>query len=105
MKQNFYNIVKGTFLVSDDSLKNWRFILFLSLLALVMIGSSHTVDKKVHRIGELSTEVKALKSESTDMRITSMREKMESTVTASMELRGLKPSETPPQKIKIISKK
>jgi len=105
MKQNFYNIVKGKFLVSDDSLKNWRFILFLSLLALVMIGSSHTADKKVHQINELSKDVKALKSESADIRITLMQAKMESGIIAAMEKRGLKPSETPPQKIRIISKK
>jgi len=90
--------------VSDDSLKNWRFILFLSLLALVMIGSSHTADKKVHRIGQLSNEVKELKSEYVDMRMKLMQTKMESEIIAAMEQRGLKPSETPPQKIMIISK-
>ncbi|MFT7666865.1 MAG: hypothetical protein ACI9O8_001206, partial [Patiriisocius sp.] len=56
MKQNFYNIIKGRFLVSDDAFKNWRFIVFLSTLALIMIGSSHTADKKVHRIAQLNNE-------------------------------------------------
>ena len=62
MKKNFYNIVKGRFLVSDDTFKNWRFVVFLSILALIMIGSSHTADKKVHRIAKLSNEAKELKS-------------------------------------------
>lgn len=104
MKQNFYNIIKGKFLVSDDALKNWRFIIFLSLLALVMIGSSHTADKKVHRIAQLSNEVKELKSEYLDVRKKLTQTKMESKITASMAKRGLKTSETPPQKI-IITKK
>lgn len=90
-------------MVSDDALKNWRFIIFLSVLALIMIGSSHTADKKVHRIAKLSNEVKELKSEYLDVRKKVTQTKMESRITAAMALRGLQPSETPPQKI-IITK-
>ena len=103
MKQNFYNIIKGKFLVSDDALKNWRFIIFLSVLALIIIGSSHTADKKVHRIAELSNDVKELKSEYLDVRKKLMQAKMESKITAAMARRGLSPSETPPQKIRITT--
>lgn len=105
MKKNLYNIVKGTFLVSDDALKNWRFIIFLSLLALVMIGSSHTADKKVHKIAQLSNDVKELKSEYLDVRKLLTQTKMESRITKAMARRGLKPSENPPQKIRITKKK
>lgn len=105
MKDGFYNLIKGKFLVSDDALKNWRVIIFLSLLALVMIASSHSADKKVHRISKLNNEVKELKSEYVDVRMRLMRAKMESKIIAAMENRGLKPSVTPPQKIRIINKK
>lgn len=104
MKQNFYNIIKGKFLVNDDALKNWRFIIFLSVLALIMIGSSHTADKKVHRIAELNNNVKELKSEYLDVRKKLMQAKMESKISAAMAQRGLMPSETPPQKIRIVTK-
>jgi len=99
MKKNFYNIIKGRFLVSDDALKNWRFIIFLSVLALVMIGSSHSADGKVHEIAALSNQVKELKSEYVDMRMRLMQVKMESRIISNMEQKGLLPSETPPQKI------
>jgi len=105
LKQEFYNIIKGKFLVSDDALKNWRFIIFLSVLALVMIGSSHTADKKVHRVAKLSNDVKELKSEYLDVRKQLMQLKMESRISIAMAKRGLMPSETPPKKIKIIAKK
>jgi len=59
--------------VSDDTFKNWRFVVFLSILALVMIGSSHTADKKVHRIARLSNEAKELKSEYLDVRKHSLK--------------------------------
>ncbi|MDA9309244.1 FtsL-like putative cell division protein [Flavobacteriaceae bacterium] len=104
MKKSFYNIVKGRFLVSDDTFKNWRFVVFLSILALVMIGSSHTADKKVHRIARLSNEAKELKSEYLDVRKLLTQAKMESKLTAVMSKTGLQTSTIPPQKI-IITKK
>ena len=103
-KNSFYNIIKGKFLVSDDALKNWRFIIFLSLLALVMIASSHNADKKVHRISKLNAEVKELKSEYVDIRMILMQSRMESKIIASMEGLGLQPSVTPPKRIRIVEK-
>ncbi|PKA82369.1 hypothetical protein ATE92_0498 [Ulvibacter sp. MAR_2010_11] len=105
MKKNFYNLIKGKFLVSDDAFKNWRLIIFLSVLALIMIASSHSADKKVHRIAQLNNEVKELKSEYVDIRMQLMQTKMESKIIAAMAKRGLEISVTPPQKIKITTKK
>lgn len=104
MKDSFYNLIKGKFLVSDDALKNWRFIIFLSLLALVMIASSHNADKKVHRISKLNAEVKELKSEYVDVRMILMQSRMESKIIAAMEEQGLQPSVTPPKIIRIVEK-
>ena len=105
MKEGFYNIIKGKFLVSDDALKNWRFIIFLSILALVMIASSHNADKKVHRISKLNAEVKELKSEYVDVRMLLMQSRMESKIIAAMVSKGLEPSTTPPKRIRIIKEK
>ncbi len=105
IQKSFYNVVKGRFLVSDDAIKNWRFIIFLSVLALIMIASSHSADKKVHRIAQLHNEVKELKSEYVDVRMKLMQTKLESRIIRAMESRGLKPSETPPQIIRITSAK
>jgi hypothetical protein len=102
MKQGFYNIIKGKFLVNDDAFGNWRFIIFLSFLALIMIASSHVADKKVHRIAKLNDTVKELKSEYLDVRKQLTQVKMESKISAAMAQRGLQPSETPPQIIRII---
>lgn len=103
MKKSFYNLIKGKFLVSDDAFKNWRFIIFLSVLALIMIASSHQADKKVHEISRLNNEVKELKSEYVDVRMRLMQAKLETKIIRSMEHRGLYSSEIPPQKI-IIKK-
>ncbi|WMI68481.1 FtsL-like putative cell division protein [Mangrovimonas sp. YM274] len=103
MKNNVYSILKGKFLVSDDSFKNWRVIIFISVLALVMIASSHSADKKVHEIARLNNEVKELRSAFVDGRSQLMRLKMESSLVKKMSEKGVFPSEIPPRKIRIKS--
>lgn len=105
MKKGIYHFLKGRFLVSDDAFGNWKFIIFLSVLALVMISSAHRADRKVHEIARINNEVKELRSEFVDVRSSLMKVKMESKVMAMMEKKGLKPSSNPPQKIKIKSQK
>lgn len=105
MKNKIYNILKGKFLINEDAFKNWKFIIFLSLLALVMISSAHSADRKVHQIAKLNNEVKELRSEFVDMRSKLMKVKMESKVVAQMKKKGLNPSTNPPQKIIIIADK
>src|SRR5699024_1924637 len=104
MREGFYNIIRGKFLVSDEAPKNWRFIIFLSFLALIMIGSAHSVDKKVRRISILNAEVKELKSEFVDVRIQFMQSKLESRIISTMEKRGFVPSSTPPPRSRIVQK-
>ncbi|CAM4320737.1 FtsL-like putative cell division protein [Gillisia hiemivivida] len=101
MNKGMYNILKANFLISNDAVKNWRFIVFCTLLAIIMIASSHSAERKVHTIARLNTEVREMRSEFVDMRSALMKLKMESTITNKMAARGVKPSETPPYKIKI----
>ena len=103
MKKGFLDILKGKFLVSGDAPKNWTFILFASFLATVMIASSHSADRQVHRVAALNEEVKELRSEFVDMRSDVQRLKLESTVMHTLEEDGLYPSETPPKKIRVKS--
>jgi hypothetical protein len=103
MKKNIYSILKGTFLVSDDAFKNWRGIIYVSVLAIIMIASSHSADKKVYEIARLNNEVKEMRSAFVDGRSKLMRLKMESTVVVKMKEKGLAPSVIPPKKIKVKS--
>lgn len=103
MKNGFVAILKGKFLVSGDAPKNWLFLIFASFLATVMIASSHSADRKVHRLAALNEQVKELRSEFVDMRSDVQRLKLESTIRLTVAEEGLLPSETPPQKIKVKS--
>jgi len=48
-----YDILKGKFLIENDAQKNWGFIIFLLILSLIMITSSHKIDMKVQKIHQL----------------------------------------------------
>jgi len=103
MKNGIVAILKGKFLVSGDAPKNWLFLIFASFLATVMIASSHSADRKVHRLAALNEKVKELRSEFVDMRSDVQRLKLESTIRLTVAEEGLVPSETPPKKIKVKS--
>ncbi len=103
MKKNIYSILRGKFLISDDSFKNWRIIIFISFLAVVMIASSHSADNKVHEIAKLTNEVKELRSTFVDGRSKLMRLKMESTIINKVAEKDIQISEIPPTKIKVVS--
>jgi hypothetical protein len=101
MKNGVYGILKARFLIDDDALKNWRFIVFLILLAIAMIANTQRFEQKVFRIAELTNQVKELRSEFVDRRSELMKLKMESTVSEKMESKQIFPSSVPPIKIQV----
>ncbi len=105
MRESIIDILKGRFLISKDAVKNWRFILFASLLAILMITSSHNVHKKIIEIADLNNDVKGLRSEFVSKRSELQKLKLESTITSRLKNKGLSPSKEPPKKIKLVNKK
>ena len=99
MKNGVYSLLKAKFLISNDALKNWKFIVFLLVLGMFAIANNHRYDAKNYRITALSSQVKELRSEFVDRRSELMKLKMESTVAKKMEPRKVVPSEVPPVKI------
>ena len=101
MKGGVYGLLKAKYLVDEGSVKNWRFIVFLILVAMVLIANSHNYEQKVYRKTELNDEFKKLRSEFVDMRSQLMKLKMESTISKKMEPKGIYPASVPPKKIKV----
>lgn len=83
-------------------MRNWRFIIFLILIAILMIGNAHNYEQKIFRINELEHEVKELRSVFVDKRSELMELKMESTISRKMEEKQILPSQIPPRKIKVL---
>ncbi len=101
MKNGVYSLLKARFLINDDAVKNWRFIVFIILLAIIMIANTQRFEQKVFRIAELTNQVKELRSEFVDRRSELMKLKMESTVSQKMIEKEIFPSTVPPVKIKV----
>lgn len=104
-RKNIYDFLRGSFLTDESSFKNWRIIIFVVVLLLIMISSAHSIDKKGIKISELNKKKRELRAEHIDVGTILMRTKMESTIREKAIKIGLKPSETPPKKIKITVKK
>jgi hypothetical protein len=105
MKGGVYSLLKAKYLVDQGSMRNWRFIVFLIFIAILMIANTHSYEKKIFRISELENEVKELRSEFVDRRSELMELKMESTISKKMEVKGIVPSSVPPKKIKVVKEK
>ena len=98
---SIYSLLKAKFLIDDDALKTWKFIIFVFSLAMLMVYFDHNYDEKNYRITSLTNEVKELRSKFVDTRSELMKLKMESTVSKKMEARQILPSTVPPKKIVI----
>ena len=98
MKGGVFSILKARFLLNDDAVKNWRFIVFLILLAIIMIANTQRYEQKVFEIAKLNNEVKELRSEFVDRRSELMKLKMESTISDKMLEKQIFPSTVPPVK-------
>lgn len=101
MRKRIIELIKAHYLVNEDAMKNWRFLLFIVVLAMLMVGNSHRYEKKSFEIVSLNKEVKELRATFVDRRSELMKLKMESTVASKMESRGIVPSPTPPTKIEL----
>ena len=100
--KNFLSFVNIDFLAGKDSLKNWRVLLFVSVLLMLTIYSSHSADQKIFLITKLNKEVNTLNSVSVSTKLDLMNVKTESKVTSRLNDVGLSISKYQP--IKLIIK-
>lgn len=105
MKNKVFNLLKGSFLISEDAPAYWRFIIYLFLLAVVMIYASHRADSKVHQIAALHTEVNALKGKFVVLRSKVQHIKLESNIKEKVSEIDLHPPVSPPEKIVVTRSK
>ena len=89
------------FLVNDVAYKNWRMILFLSILSLIMIASGHLAERKIFQIARLNEDLKKLKSEFVEQRTDLMNLKMETKIMKELSPLGIGPADKPPIKLKV----
>ena len=62
MRNKIIDIIAGKFILEKTNTKTVRFILFIFFLAIVMIYSSHSVDRKIYDINKLTNELNSVES-------------------------------------------
>ena len=64
--------------MSEDAARNWRFILYVFSLFVVMIYAAHSADQKVVRIDQLNKELQGLRNEHIEGRRAVQQSRLES---------------------------
>jgi len=95
------SILNIEFLIKEDAFRNWRMILFVFVLAIIMISSGHSADRKIFKIAALNSNIRLLKSDFIEGKKVLMVLKKETTVTQLLAEKGIGPAATPPIKINI----
>ena len=49
-ESSIYSLLKAKFLIDDDALKTWKFIIFVFSLDMLMVYFNHNYDEKNYRI-------------------------------------------------------
>lgn len=99
-----YDVLRGSFLTDENSFKNWRVIVFVIGLLLVMIWSAHSVDEKVAKISSLHKKKRELREVYIDTKKTLALMRLESSVRKKVKSRGLSSVGNPPVKISVVNK-
>ncbi len=105
VKESIYGILQGRFLTDDSSFNNWRILIFVVVLLLIMISSSHSLNAKVVKIAELKKNKREYRAEDFDTSTELTRMKLERNIRKRVKSKGLFPAEKPPQKIKVTTNK
>jgi len=105
MRNKIIDIIAGKFLLEKTNLKSVRFILFIFFLAVVMIYSSHSVDRKIFNINKLNNEINIIENSYIETRKELMKSKMESSIRKKLVDKEIRPSLKPPLKIIIANGK
>lgn len=103
MKKKIYSLLKGDFLFNRDSLKQWKFLIYIVVLVLFMVTSAHRFDKKVMEIADLNKRSKEMRALFIATRSEAVKLKLETTIRKRVAKSELFPSEEPPYLIEVKS--
>ncbi len=102
--KGIYGVLKGSFLTSEYSGRNWRVILMVFFLMMIMVWSGHRADEKVVEIARLNKEKRRIKAEHIVVKKGLSTMKLESYVSKKVAKDSLYMGSDSPKKIKVIIK-
>ena len=93
------DILKGNILYRDEVRKNYKFILLVFLLIMIMIYSNHLVNQRIGQVNVLKHQVEEYKSQNAYTQSKLIKIRLESELSKEMERDSLKSLEMHPLKI------
>lgn len=93
------DILKGNILYRDEVRKNYKFILLVFLLIMIMIYSNHLVNQRIGQVNLLKHRVEEYKSQNAYTQSKLIKIRLESELSKEMERDSLKSLEMHPLKI------
>jgi hypothetical protein len=97
------NVVSGSFLSKETTLKNLPFIIFLSFLAICYIANGYYADDQVRKVNRLTNEIKELRTQYIVVKDSLVIKSKQTEVAKALalQLTGIKESVVSPKKILI----
>ena len=95
------NVVSGSFLSKETTIKNLPFIFFLSFLAICYIANGYYADDQVRKMNYLTNEIKELRTQYIVVKDSLVIKSKQTEVAKALEKQqtGIKESVVPPKKI------
>ena len=95
------NVVSGSFLSKESTLKNLPFIFFLSFLAICYIANGYYADDQVRKVNKLTNEIKELRTQYIVVKDSLVIKSKQTEVAKALALQqtGIKESVVHPKKI------
>jgi hypothetical protein len=101
LSRSVANVVSGSFLSEESTLKNFPFVLFLSFLGILYITYGYYSDDQVRKVNQLTSEIKELRTQYIIAKDSLVMKSKQSEVAKALAQTGIKESVVPPQKILI----
>lgn len=101
MVRSVANVVSGSFLSKESTVKNLPFIFFLSFLAICYIANGYYADDQVRKVNRLTNEIKELRTEYIVVKDSLVIKSKQTEVAKALAKQetGIKESVVPPKKI------
>ena len=95
------NVVSGSFLSKETTLKNLPFIFFLSFLSICYIANGYYADDQVRKVNRLTNEIKELRTQYIVIKDSLVIKSKQTEVAKALasQQTGIKESVVPPKKI------
>jgi hypothetical protein len=95
------SILDGTFLTRERFFKALPFLLYLVALALAYIANVYYLEKTIRQMDDTERELQELRFEYITTKSGLMNQSKSSVVAKRLEKEGIRPSTTPPEKIRL----